>query len=123
MLKRSPDCKLDSVVTFSVRPGERTDRHDEMLPHYRRNDGYYYILLSNGPKLYSGSGDTRALNRIAGLCLRDCREKFGYLPYWGGGGRGGANEETEIGVLYFKFINEKFWKQTRKKYTMNSGNE
>jgi hypothetical protein len=74
------------------------------------------LLLSYGPFIDPVSS-YESVEQDRAICLRDCREKFGYLPYWGGGGRGGVNEGNWR--LYFKCIDDcekKFWKEWQKEH-------
>ena len=72
-------------------------------------------LLANGP-----FGDLarsfESVEQDRTICLQDCRDKFGYLPFFGRGGVGGGNDGNWR--LYFKCIDDcekKFWKEWQKR--------
>ena len=78
---------------------------------------FFIILFLSDGLFVDTARSYESVEQDRALCLRDCREKFGYLPYWGGGGRGGVNEGNWR--LYFKCIDDcekKFWKEWQKEH-------
>lgn len=74
---------------------------------------FIMVIFSNGP-LVNLAISSESVEQERTLCLQDCRDKFGYIPFLV---RGGGSEGNWR--LYFKCIDDcerKFWKEWQKEH-------